>query len=228
MWREWFGPKARIIGIDANPQALELMNFGFEIRIGDQSSREFWHDFFLDIGSVDVIIDDGGHWNEQQIKTVAFCLDHLRDGGCLIVEDTQTSYYSWMGNPHQFSFINFSKYLVDMIHLRNTELRCAVPEDCQYVANIYKISYYNSLLCIYVDRRRCELSVPVDNRKEFLGYSNVGTETSSYGLLVKRLKGNKLFSIVLKIPFSFAYLTRKINFLLLFFRHNKLKEFFKM
>ena len=31
MWRDWLGPKARIIGIDLDPNAKKLEEYGFEI-----------------------------------------------------------------------------------------------------------------------------------------------------------------------------------------------------
>ena len=37
MWRDYFGPKARIIGIDFNPNAKKWEEHGFEIFIGSQS-----------------------------------------------------------------------------------------------------------------------------------------------------------------------------------------------
>ena len=37
MWRHFFGPKARIIGIDFNPLAKRWEDDGFEIHIGSQS-----------------------------------------------------------------------------------------------------------------------------------------------------------------------------------------------
>ena len=40
LWREYFGPGARIFGIDINPEVREVS--GTEIILGDQSIREFW------------------------------------------------------------------------------------------------------------------------------------------------------------------------------------------
>lgn len=42
MWRNWLGPKARIIGINLNPEALKWNKYGFEIFIGDQGNSDFW------------------------------------------------------------------------------------------------------------------------------------------------------------------------------------------
>lgn len=91
MWRDFFGPQARIIGVEFNPDAKRWESDGFEIHIGDQSDVEFWKDFYNKTGPVDIILDDGGHSNEQQIVTVAQSASHINDGGVIIVEDTHNS-----------------------------------------------------------------------------------------------------------------------------------------
>ena len=60
MWRDFFGPKARIIGVDLNPNAKKWEEEGFEIYIGSQSDENFWNRFVEEITSVDVVLDDGG------------------------------------------------------------------------------------------------------------------------------------------------------------------------
>ena len=85
MWREFFGKDARIIGVDNNPNAKKLEEHGFEIHIGDQGSSDFWQRVFKSVGSIDVLIDDGGHTNEQQIVTVSSSLEHINPGGKIIV-----------------------------------------------------------------------------------------------------------------------------------------------
>lgn len=132
MWREFFGPKARIIGIDLNPSAKKWEDFGFEIYIGNQSNPNFWHNFFNEIGCVDVVLDDGGHTYEQQIITVECVLPHLNDGGILLVEDTHTSYLDGFG-PKRFSFMNYVKHKIDAVNKRFSKLknqaRAPNPED---------------------------------------------------------------------------------------------------
>ena len=34
MWREFFGPDARIIGVDLNPEVVKFREYGFEIFVG--------------------------------------------------------------------------------------------------------------------------------------------------------------------------------------------------
>ena len=69
MWKDFFGKKARIIGIDLTQAAKRFEKYGFEIFIGDQSKKDFWKRLFKKIGKVDIILDDGGHTNYQQIIT---------------------------------------------------------------------------------------------------------------------------------------------------------------
>ena len=46
MWRNFFGKKAKIIGIELNPDAIKLEKYGFKIFIGDQSDPNFWKNFY--------------------------------------------------------------------------------------------------------------------------------------------------------------------------------------
>ena len=69
MWKEYFGPNARIIGIDLNPECKKFEEDGIEIFIGDQSDPKFWDDFYNKVGPIDILLDDGGHTSLQQIIT---------------------------------------------------------------------------------------------------------------------------------------------------------------
>ncbi|HEX6162201.1 MAG TPA: class I SAM-dependent methyltransferase, partial [Vicinamibacterales bacterium] len=91
-WRSYFGPAARIIGIDLDPATRALERDGFEILIGDQSDPAFWRRVLPAIGPIDVLIDDGGHASVEQIVTAAGALPHIADGGIIIVEDTHSAY----------------------------------------------------------------------------------------------------------------------------------------
>ena len=84
MWRKFFGSKARIIGIELNPEAKKLERYGFKIFIGDQSDAKFWKTFYKKIGKIDVLVDDGGHRNIQQITSVMETLNNIKYGGKII------------------------------------------------------------------------------------------------------------------------------------------------
>ena len=117
MWRNYFGPEARIIGIDLNPNAKKWEEHGFEIYIGSQSDIKFWEDFTREVSLIDVVLDDGGHTYEQQIITTECLLSSMNDGGIILVEDTHTSYMSGFG-PKSKSFIEYTKMLIDKVNMR--------------------------------------------------------------------------------------------------------------
>ncbi len=160
MWRDYFGPRARIIGVEFNPQAKKWEREGFEIHIGDQSSPDFWKHFFSIVGDVDVILDDGGHTNEQQIVTTHCCIGNIRKGGKLVVEDTHTSYLSEFGNPSPYSFISYSKKLIDSLNSRFPGVRIPgnLPNSC-----IYSITFCESFVAFSIDRDRCLENLPISN-----------------------------------------------------------------
>lgn len=160
MWREFFGPKARIIGIDLNPDALEWTKNGFEIYIGDQSSDKFWVDLYQKIGKVDVLIDDGGHTNRQQIITSHYAIQNINDGGLLIVEDVHTNYFREFGNPSRYSFVNFAHRIVDGVNSRAYSLRRTYA---QYSSRVYSVSFFESMVAFQIDSRLCKQSVPTSN-----------------------------------------------------------------
>ena len=117
MWRDYFGPKARIIGIDFNPNAKKWEDDGFEIFIGSQSDEKFWNKFKKKVGKIDILLDDGGHTYEQQIVTTEAILDSINDGGLLVIEDTHSSYMKNYGQQ-KYSFIEYTKQKIDQINMR--------------------------------------------------------------------------------------------------------------
>ena len=160
MWREYFGAKARIIGIEFNPLAKRWESDGFEIFIGSQSDGLFWDEVFNKIGDVDIVLDDGGHTYEQQIITAHKCVPHIKDGGLLIVEDTHTSYFKDFGYPSKYSFIEWTKMLIDNINSRFPSVKAsALP----YKNSIYSISIFESIVSFKIQRNKCFESTPTTN-----------------------------------------------------------------
>lgn len=160
MWRDYFGPNARIIGMDFNPYAKRWEADGFEIYIGDQSNPKLWEDFFKSVGPVDIVLDDGGHTFEQQIVTAHHCIPNINDGGLLVVEDTHTSYFMSFGYPTQYSFIEWTKKLIDNINSRYPSLKTSMPP---YKKSIYSINIFESIVGFKIDRRKCFDSAPTTN-----------------------------------------------------------------
>jgi cephalosporin hydroxylase len=87
MWRDYFGDKCRIVGVDIEPACKSYESDSVRVFIGDQADREFWRRFQEEVGPVDIVIDDGGHTPQQQIVTLEEMLPYLNPGGVYIAED---------------------------------------------------------------------------------------------------------------------------------------------
>ncbi len=164
MWREFFGPQARIIGVDLNPDALRWQDEGFEIYIGSQSDKKFWAEFASKVGSADIVLDDGGHTYEQQIITTECLLPIIRDGGILVVEDTHTSYMNRFG-PRNFSFIEYSKRIVDKINFRFSRFARKPSEQ-----RVWAVRFFESFVVFEINRKALALKSEItDNGGQDVG-----------------------------------------------------------
>ena len=160
MWRELFGPGARIIGVDLNPLAKKWENYDFEIFIGNQSDVIFWDDFYKRVGPIDFLVDDGGHTNRQQIVTTISCLKNLNPGGLLLIEDTNSSFHSDFANPSKYSFLNFCKKEVDFLY----EERVSKSGSGQLGDNVERITFLNSVILIQTKDSNYLEPLSVDNQ----------------------------------------------------------------
>ncbi len=165
MWRDFFGANARIIGIDFSPLAKKWEEDGFEIFIGNQSDEKFWDNFKEEVGSIDILLDDGGHTYEQQVVTAESMIPAIKDGGLLVVEDTHTSYMQEFGAPSNQSFISYSKNIVDGINYRFGLFNTNKPSE----KNIHSVSFFESFVVFNIDRKLTSIeSTPVSNEGESL------------------------------------------------------------
>lgn len=87
MWRDYFGPKAILYGVDIEAACRAYESDNVKIFIGDQADRMFWHEFRQKVPVLDIVIDDGGHQPQQQIVTLEELLPFLRSGGVYCCED---------------------------------------------------------------------------------------------------------------------------------------------
>ena len=153
IWRKFFGKKAKIIGIDANPYSKKLSKYGFKIYTGNQSDPNFWKKFFKKEGKVDVILDDGGHKNLQQISTVHYTLPYIKDGGMIVVEDMATSYLKKeFYNPSRFSFVSFCNKIIEFINYRSGLIKKNMNF---YSKKIYSIEFFDSIAVLNIDTSKC-------------------------------------------------------------------------
>jgi hypothetical protein len=161
MLRGILGKKAKIVGVDLNPACLKFKDYGFDIFTGDQSDAQFWEQFFHKMGKFDIIIEDGGHTNSQQIMSLNSCIGFVNDGGVYITEDVHTSYWFEFGNPSRYSYINYAKKIIDVVNSRGPRIRPVLNN--LFYKNVYSLSFYQSIVCFHVDRSKSKPSVHVHN-----------------------------------------------------------------
>ena len=161
IWRKLFGKNAKIIGIDANPYSKKLSKYGFKIYTGDQSDPEFWKKFFKKEGKIDVILDDCGHKNLQQISTVHYTLPYIKNGGMIVVEDMATSYLKKeFYNPSKYSFVNFCNKIIEFINYRSGLVQKTMNT---YSKKVYSIEFFDSIAVLNIDSTKCFKSKSVSN-----------------------------------------------------------------
>ena len=161
IWKKYFGEDARIIGIDNNPECKKFENSNFEIFIGSQSDRNFWRNFYNKIGKVDIILDDGGHTNDQQIISLIESIDNINNGGLHVVEDVHSSYMKYFGNPNKYSFVNFTKKLIDDINFTFPNMK---KFNFSLNQSIYSIQYFESIVAFFIDRNLCQQNISIENK----------------------------------------------------------------
>ncbi|MDB5223671.1 MAG: hypothetical protein JWN83_2338 [Chitinophagaceae bacterium] len=87
MWKNYFGDKCHIYGVDIEKDCKVYEEDNVKIIIGDQSDRKFWQQFKKDFPVIDIVIDDGSHYSDHQIITLEELLPHMRSGGVFVCED---------------------------------------------------------------------------------------------------------------------------------------------
>ena len=85
MWKNYFGPRAKITGLDINPKCIKYLEDQIAIIIMDQCSPSL--DNF---GEFDIIIDDGSHVCAHQSITYRKLWPKCR--GVYLIEDCHSGY----------------------------------------------------------------------------------------------------------------------------------------
>ena len=212
IWKNYFHKDSRIIGIDFNPDCKKFEKDGYEIYIGDQSNETFWDNFYDKIGNIDILLDDGGHTNEQQIITTVKAAPFINNGGMIVVEDTHTSYQSEFGNPSKRSFINFSKKVIDDVNFTFPSLG-----NFKFSLNklIYSVVFFESFVVFKIHRERCNTNSEIINNGSDLNHEDYRYNNSKFYSLKKNFNYLKKFKIIyaiyLKCLIIWKFLRNKIQ-----------------
>ena len=148
MWKHYFGPEAKIFGVDVHPRSRELEEEQIRIFIGDQEERAFLHELRDALPRIDVLLDDGGHTMSQQITTFEVLFPHVAADGVYICEDTHTSYWPTFGGGFRKpdTFMELSKGLVDDLHAFHKRGNNPEFQVTDYTRSIESIHFYDSMV----------------------------------------------------------------------------------
>jgi hypothetical protein len=105
LWREYLGPKAKIFGIDINPDCAAVDGIDGQVRIGSQADPEFLARVVKEMGGVDIVLDDGSHIGRHIRASLNALFPLLADNGLYMIEDVHTAYsrrYDGRFSRHNF------------------------------------------------------------------------------------------------------------------------------
>jgi cephalosporin hydroxylase len=146
MWQRYFGPLARIVGIDVDPQCKRHESPGVFVRIGNQSDPAFLQSVVDEFGVPDIVLDDGSHRMEHIASSFQFLYPKMYKNAVYMVEDLHTAYWDEYGGGLEKpgTFINFAKQCVDRLNADHTRGRLQ-PD--VITRQTFGISFYDSIVC---------------------------------------------------------------------------------
>lgn len=149
MWKHYFGPHCKIFGIDINPHCKRVAEEQIEVLIGDQEDRWFLKSLAESIPRIDILIDDGGHKMQQQIRTYEELFPRIDANGVYLCEDLHTSYWpEWGGGfKKPGTFIEYSKDFIDYLNAWHSKERMKLSVT-QFTKAVHSLHYYDSVLVI--------------------------------------------------------------------------------
>jgi hypothetical protein len=155
MWKDYFGEKAKIFGIDIDPRCKTLEEDNIEIFIGSQSDRKFLREVKQQIPPIDILIDDGGHMMHQQIVSYEELFSHIKENGVYLCEDLHSSYKMEYGGGYKMrgTFIEYSKNFIDYLNAFHSTQKSLSVND--FTKSVNSITYYDSV--IVIEKRRKEV-----------------------------------------------------------------------
>lgn len=148
LWRDYFGSRCKVYGIDINPDCKKHESERIEILIGSTEDREFLREVKEKIQKVDILIDDGGHTMNQQITAFEELYPIISQDGVYLCEDVLTSYWESYGGGYkrENTFIEYSKNLIDYLnawHSREKELQVD-----EFTLSTHSMHFYDGVVVI--------------------------------------------------------------------------------
>ncbi len=153
LWRRYFGPLARIVGIDIDPECKKFEEDQVEIRIGDQSDSDFLSSLVDEFGAPDIVIDDGSHIQRHVNSTFDFLYPLVPKNGVYLVEDLHTAYWPDFegGLRKTGTFIERTKKFIDELNANHS---LGALEPTSFGKRTDSIHCYDSVVVFEVGEER--------------------------------------------------------------------------
>lgn len=146
MWQDYFGPKLKFVGFDINPHCERFERNNVQIFTGSQLNREDLQFLRERIGSVDIVLDDGGHTKQMQQNSFEELFGAVTDGGYFNVEDIEFGYTRELCS---MTFVNHAKQFVDVLNMFYYKKRHIPPQpyfNCELALNLNGIRFHDNLV----------------------------------------------------------------------------------
>lgn len=149
MWKEYFPEGSKLTFIDIDPDCKKFEIDGTSVRIGNQADPVFLAELSEEFGPFDIVLDDGSHVCQHQIKTFENLWPKLANGGLYMVEDCHTSYWPGFGGGYrnEASFIEYSKRLIDTMNSWYTDQDDLFPVQ-EMAKEVNSVRFYDSIVTI--------------------------------------------------------------------------------
>lgn len=145
MWKQYFGPLARIVTVDIREICKNYEQSQIFVRIGDQANTDFLDSLIAEFGQPDIILDDGSHHMTDINKTFSHLYSQMTRDGVYIVEDLSTAYWEEYGGGLgvKGSFIERAKGLIDELHAIDSR---GQVEQTNFSRQTGSIHFYTALI----------------------------------------------------------------------------------
>jgi SAM-dependent methyltransferase len=145
MWKRYFGPHARIVGIDIKPECKNFEDDQIEVHIGPQQDTQFLQSVLDKIGTPDIVLDDGSHVMNHILASFEFLYHRLLKNGIYMVEDLHCAYFEEFegGLRKPSTFIEVSKNLIDELNADHS--RGALPPT-EFTRTTASMHFYDSVV----------------------------------------------------------------------------------
>lgn len=154
-----FQNNCTIFSIDVDPRCSIFERANVKIRIGDQADKKFLESVVLEMGGLDIVIDDGSHHSRHQRRSFETLFPLLGEEGVYLVEDVEHSYFrkqkGWPMFP--YTFMNYAKRTLENLNSEFRDYKKVMtlthPDN-----SIYSVTFFRSVI-VFKKRKLSEPKV---------------------------------------------------------------------